>query len=172
MAPVEVLYGHLLRDPEDDSLSIRALSHGASCQTQLVHNYTTGGTCVRKALLRPAMPTGSTRGAPEQFDRDAHVAQLLHAAAAQDGSNLRVPELLSATSTPHGRRVSHWGLCNGGTLASFLERCTETDSVLPVGLALQILTQTLETLDFMYTKLDTVCPLTRTHRHVRDPNSR
>lgn len=107
MAPVEVLYGHLLRDPEDASLFIRALSHGASCQTQLVHNYTTGGTCVRKALCRPAMPTAPTRG---------------------------------------------------GTLAFFIERCIETDSVLPVGLALQILAQTLETLDFMYTKLDTVCP--------------
>jgi hypothetical protein len=118
------------------------------------------------------MPTGSTRGAPEQFDGDAHVAQLLHAAAARDGSNLRMPELLSATSTPHGRRVSHWGLCNGSTLASFLERCTETDSVLPVGLALQILAQTLETLDFMYMKLDTVCPLSRPPGDVRDPNNR
>lgn len=158
MAPVEVLYGHLLRDPEDASLFIRALSHGASCQTQLVHNYTTGGTCVRKALRRPAMPTAPTRGAPGQFDRDAHVAQLLHAAAARDGFDLGVPKLLSATSAPHSCSVSHWGLCSGGTLAFFIERCIETDSVLPVGLALQILAQTLETLDFMYTKLDTVCP--------------
>ncbi|KAH6838630.1 hypothetical protein B0I37DRAFT_242014 [Chaetomium sp. MPI-CAGE-AT-0009] len=158
MAPVEGVYGYLLRDPEDDDLFIRPLGRGASCQTQLVHNYTTNSTCVRKVLRCPALPNGPTRGAAKQFDRDARVARLLHAAAAEDGFELRVPELLSAASTPHGCRVSHWGFCNGGTVFSFLERCSDTGSVLPVGLALHILVQTLETLDFMYTKLDTVCP--------------
>ncbi|KAK4041354.1 hypothetical protein C8A01DRAFT_14921, partial [Parachaetomium inaequale] len=163
MAPTGNLYGHLLRDPKADCLLIRPLSQGLSCQTQLVYNYTTRSTCVRKCLRHPLSPGGqdpAVNDAVDEFDRDARVAGALHAAstaaaADKDGSHLRVPRLLSAASAPDGSRVSYWGLCNGGTVRSLLERCADTDSVLPMGLALHILLQTLETLDFMYSGLDT-----------------
>jgi hypothetical protein len=162
MAP-EKLYGHLLRDPKADCLLIRPLSHGLSCQTQLVYNYTTRGTCVRKSLRHAPSPRGQVQvpavnDAVDEFDRDARVAGALHAAD-KDGSPLRVPRLLSAASAPDGSRVSYWGLCNGGTVWSLLERCADTDSVLPMGLVLRILLQTLEALDFMYSGLETVSSL-------------
>jgi hypothetical protein len=40
-------YGHLFRDSEDDCLLVRPLSAGHACRAQLVHNYSTGGVCVR-----------------------------------------------------------------------------------------------------------------------------
>lgn len=145
-------YGHLFQDSPDDCLFVRPLGSGHSCQTQLVHNYTTGGVCVRKSLRYPIFP--SDEGALEdEFDHDVHTAQLLHAAAAAASHELRVSKLLSVADAPGSSRVSYWDVCNGGTLFAFLDRCRSTESVLPMGLALHILLQALETLNFMYTGL-------------------
>jgi hypothetical protein len=102
-----------------------------------------------------------------EFDRDIRTAQLLHAAADETNHELRVPKVLSAAHAPDGSsRVSYWDLCNGGTLFAFLDRCRCTDSALPLGLALHILLQTLETLDFMYTGL----PQPVYHRDLHESN--
>jgi hypothetical protein len=108
------------------------------------------------------------KGAVEgEFDRDVDTAQLLHAAADEANHELRVPKLLSAAYAPDGTgRTSYWDVCNGGTLFAFIDRCRCTSSVLPVGLALHILLQILETLDLMYTAL----PQPVYHRDLHESN--
>jgi hypothetical protein len=180
MAPLDsVVYGHLFRDPGHDCLFARHLGHGLSCITQLVHSYTTGGVCVRKTLRHPIRHdvSGGVRGdgkdrgdgsdrAVREFDREVRMVRLLHAGAADARHELRVPRLLSASSTPGGGRVSHWELCNGGTLSAFLERCDVADAVLPEGLALHVVLQILETLDFMYTGMKS--PVYHRDLHTRN----
>ncbi|KAK4097618.1 hypothetical protein N658DRAFT_510230 [Parathielavia hyrcaniae] len=155
MAPIgKVAYGLLFQDPGHDSLLARPLGSGQSCTTQLVHSYSTGALVVRKTLRHPARRGGILDRAVHEFDRDVSMARLLLAGAAAAGHTLRIPRLLSAASTPRGGRVSHWDLCNGGTLWAFLDRCRQSSAVLPQGLALHLLQQILETLDFMYTGME------------------
>ncbi|KAK4118590.1 hypothetical protein N657DRAFT_685138 [Parathielavia appendiculata] len=152
MAPIDgVAYGLLFQDPGHDSLFVRRLSSGQSCATQLVHSYTTDGLLVRKTLRHSDRAVGGTDRAVQEFDRDIRMARLVLDCAAAVGHPLRVPRLLSASSTPGGGIVSHWDFCNGGTLRAFLDRCAQGPAVLPPGLALHLVLQILETLDFMYT---------------------
>jgi hypothetical protein len=164
MAPIDsVAYGYLFRDPGHDCLFARSLDSGLSCTTQLVHSYTTGGVCVRKTLRHPVRGTGDR--AVQEFDREVRMVRLLHAGANDARHELRVPQLLSASSNPGGR-VSHWDLCNGGTLFAFLERCDVAGAVLPEGLALLMVLQILETLDFMYTGMKS--PIYHRDLHTRN----
>ena len=155
MAPIDTsgaMYGQLFADSPEDYIFVRTLSSGHACCTQLVHNAATGGICVRKALCVPRSAAGADTAAQE-FDRDVRIASRLLAVAAEKGQEVRIPKLLAA-STPasaSAKKVSYWDLCNGGTLFAFLVRCKETGSALPHGLALHILQQTLETLEFMHT---------------------
>ncbi|KAG7291326.1 hypothetical protein NEMBOFW57_001339 [Staphylotrichum longicolle] len=150
---VDAVYGRLYSDAKDDCLFVGSLSSGQSCQTQLVHNLASGAICVRKAL-RQAATADEQDAAAQEFDCDVFIAKRLAAAAVNGNYDAHIPTLLSASDADGATRVSYWELCNGGTLFGFFSDCLAKRVVLPLGLALHILLQLLETLDFMYTGPD------------------
>jgi len=150
---VDAVYGRLYGDAEDGCLLVRSLSSGQSCRAQLVYSVGTGAVCVRKAL-RPPFPDDVQNiadQAAQEFDRDVLIAKRLAAAAVEGDYETRISALLSAPHPNAASRVSYWELCNGGTLFAFFSDCLASRVVLPLGLALHILLQLLEALDFMYT---------------------
>ncbi|KAK4149360.1 hypothetical protein C8A00DRAFT_38041 [Chaetomidium leptoderma] len=191
MAPFDdtAVYGHLFSDSADNCPFMERSSAPESLKkhykishdfvilkngrpVDLKTNKDVGGR------LRCPVPRNGHNYAVEEADRDelcTRANTMLE--QAHDPSNdigllergypLAVPQLLSAAVTPGGGRVSYWELCNGSTLFSFFRRCIDTGSVLPMGLALHILRQTLETLDFMYTGLES--PIY--HRDLRASSS-
>ena len=85
------MYGQLFADsPNDHMIFVRTLSSGHACCTQLVHNATTGGICVRKVLCEPRSAAGADTAARE-FDRDVRIASRLLAVAAKKGHEVRIP---------------------------------------------------------------------------------
>ncbi len=153
MAPITngAMYGQLFADSPDHCLFVRTLASGQSCQTQLVYNSTSGKVCVRKALLYARSSAPWSAPAAEEFDRDVRTVSRLLALAAKGPPQPRIPALLAASAPDTaGQRFSYWDLCNGGTLFAFLARCEAAGAPLPLGMALHILQQSLETLEFMH----------------------
>lgn len=155
--PALVRYARIYQDYEDGCLYLRGLSCGHALVAQLVRRCSNGIVCVRKYLRnRRGEDPDDLRRAEAEFAREVRFVTRLQAVARATGKPFRVPRLLSSKmSGPNRCKVSYWELCNGGTLFSFLRRCTTHSVALPVGLALDFLRQVLETIEFLHTALET-----------------
>ncbi|KAG8161391.1 hypothetical protein KVR01_008378 [Diaporthe batatas] len=154
MEPIEVKFGHLFIDGEDQYLLIKTIGSGADAIAQLVLHVQTGELVVRKV--------GNVLLNEDQIHREdpERVLFALQSQARERGVQPSISHLQSADEvpTPQKRegqellyhRVKYYDYYNGGTLEDFWHACTTKNLPPPPSLILTMVRDLSQALDFMY----------------------
>ncbi|KAH8781033.1 hypothetical protein F5883DRAFT_516390 [Diaporthe sp. PMI_573] len=154
MESIEMKFGHVFMDGEDQYLFIKILGSGLYATAQLVLQVQTGELVVRKVDKRLFDELEKQEEDPER------ILFQVQSQARQRGLQPNVSHLYSADDKPApqrrgGRellyhRVRYFKFYNGGTLSEFWQACETRDIAPPPSLILTMIRDVIQALHFMY----------------------